>query len=156
MVIEILIIGFMVYQFAILIAIYLLITKYLNPYLQKKNELLEKEIKNKKFELISNIDIEEINKKIDTYFDNAVNRYIVYKFIANKVTYINGDKVETMINDITKSIAIDISEVYINYISILTSITDQEELIRYIHNRVRNSTVEAVSAFNKSEQILNL
>lgn len=138
------------------ICTYFIVIKHIIPYLNDKNKIREKEIKNKKYELFNNIDTEFINEKLDKYFEKSVNRYIVYKFISNKVTFIGSDETETMINDLTKFIAIDISELYIFYISMISAINTQEDLIRFIKNKVQNTTIEAVSNFNKSEQIINV
>lgn len=138
------------------ICTYLIVAKQIVPYLNDKNKIREKEIKNKKYELFNNVDTEFINEKLDKYFEKSVNRYIVYKFISNKVTFIGSDDVETMINDLTKFIIIDISELYVFCISMISAINSQEDLIRFIKNKVQNTTIEAVSNFNKSEQIINI
>lgn len=137
-----------------MILTYFTVSKQIIPYLNKKNEIREKEIKNEKYRLFNDVNIEYIDEKIDKYFEKFVNRYIVYKFISNKVTFINGDDTEAMINDLTKLIVIDISELYVYYISMTTTIGNQQDLIRYIKNKVQNTTIEAVSNFNKSEQLM--
>ena len=138
------------------ICTYLIVVKQIVPYLNDKNKIREKEIKNKKYELFSNIDTEFISEKLDKYFEKSVNRYIVYKFISNKVTFIGSDDTETMINDLTKFITIDISELYVFYISMISAINNQEDLIRFIKNKVQNTKIDAVRNFNKSEQIINI
>lgn len=138
------------------ICTYFIVVKQIVPYLNDKNKIREKEIKNKKYELFNNVDTEFISEKLDKYFEKSVNRYIVYKFISNKVTFIGSDDTETMINDLTKFITIDISELYVFYISMISAINSQEDLIRFIKNKVQNTTIEAVSNFNKSEQIINI
>lgn len=97
-----------------------------------------------------------MNEELEKYIEKSVNRYIVYKFISNKTSYIGSEETETMILDLTKFITIDISELYIFYASMITSINNEEDLVRFIKNKVQNKTIEAVSNFNKSEQILNL
>ena len=153
---DILIICLSIVIIAGFITTYLIVGKQIIPYLNEKNRLKEKEIANKKYELFNDIDTEYISEKLDKYFEKSVNRYIVYKFISNKVTFISSDDTETMITDLTKFIAIDISELYVYYISMLSAINTQEDLIRFIKNKVQNTTIEAVSNFNKSEQLLNL
>ena len=135
---------------------YLIVGKQIIPYLNEKNKIREKEIKNKKYELFNSVDIEFISEKLDKYFEKSVNRYIVYKFISNKIPFIDSDDTETMINDLTKFIAIDISELYVFYVSMISAINTEEDLIRFIKNKVQNTTIEAVSNFNKSEQIINI
>ena len=154
--INILIICLTIIIIAGFILTYFIVAKQIVPYLNKKNQIREKEITNKKYELFNNIDIEFISEKLDKYFEKSVNRYIVYKFISNKAIFIDSDDTETMINDLTKFIVIDISELYVFYISMISAINNQEDLIRFIKNKVQNTTIEAVSNFNKSEQLINI
>ena len=60
----------------------------LKPYMDEKNRIREIETKNKTYELFANIEPEAVQKELDTYFERYVNRYITYKFIANKVIFI--------------------------------------------------------------------
>lgn len=129
--------------------IYLFI-KYIMPYLNKKNENKEKEIKNKKYELFKDLDPDIMKESIDKYFKSEVNRYIAYKFIANKSMYIKTDEINEMIKDVTKLIYIEISELYVFYIKMTRSIDNDDDLLEYIHNRVQNICIEAVSNFNST------
>lgn len=129
--------------------IYLFI-KYIMPYLNKKNENKEKEIKNKKYELFKDLDPDIMKESIDKYFKSEVNRYIAYKFIANKSMYIKTDEINEMIKDVTKLIYIEISELYVFYIKMTRSIDNDDDLLEYIHNRIQNICIEAVSNFNST------
>ena len=128
---------------------YILISK-LFPYLNKKNEIREKEIKNKKYELFKDLDIDIMKQSLDQYFEGYVNRYITYKFLAKKNMYINSEEVEKMVSDLTKLIYLQISELYIFYITMLQSIITDEDLLAYIHNKVENTCLEAVTNYNGS------
>jgi hypothetical protein len=120
------------------------------PYFNKKNELLEKDVKNKANTFFSTIDIESVNKLITEYIQKYIDRYIVYKFISNKKLYINEESTDTMIKDVTKNVMRDISELYVFYFKLLYSIDDTEDLIRYVHDKVMIQTIDSVSSYNKS------
>ena len=127
------------------------ITKFIvMPYFNKKNELLEKDIKNKANTFFSTIDIESVNKIITEYIQKYIDRYIVYKFISNKKLYINEESTDTMIKDVTKNVMRDMSELYVFYFKLLYSIDDTEDLIRYVHDKVMIQTIDSVSSYNKS------
>ena len=79
-----------------------------------------------------------------------MNRYITYKFIANKVIYIKQDDIEKMVSDTTKLIMIEISELYIYYIKLLRSIDNNEDLIQYIYSRVSTITIDTVANYNSA------
>ena len=120
------------------------------PYMYEKNRIREIESKNKAYELFASIDPEAVQKELDTYFERYVNRYITYKFIANKVIYIKQDDIEKMVSDTTKLIMIEISELYIYYIKLLRSIDNNEDLIQYIYSRVSTITIDTVANYNSA------
>lgn len=120
------------------------------PYINEKNRIREIESKNKTYELFASIDPEAVQKELDTYFERYVNRYITYKFIANKVIYIKQDDIEKMVSDTTKLIMIEISELYIYYIKLLRSIDNNEDLIQYIYSRVSTITIDTVANYNSA------
>ena len=120
------------------------------PYLNKMSTNNEMHIINEKYALFNSIDSDSIGEKLDKYFSEYVNRYVIYKFVSKKITYIKDNEVETMVSDLTKFIAVDISELYIFYIKMSTSITDQDSLLLYIKNKVRAEVVDVVSSYNKA------
>lgn len=148
---NILLIGVIILLILILIFGYIIIIKKLFPYLEEKNKLKSKEISNRKTEIYLSVPLDVVNKELDEYFQRYVNRYIAYKFVANKMTFINNDDTETMIKDLSKLIIIEMSELYLNYIKLVTAINTDEDYIRYIHSRVQNVVIENVSSFNKAQ-----
>ena len=120
------------------------------PYLDKTAGINEMHTMNEKYALFTNINADDINEKLDKYFSNFVNKYVVYKFVSKKINYIKDAEVETMINDLTKLIAVDISELYIFYSKMSTSVTDQDSLLLYIRNRIQAETIDVVSGYNKA------
>lgn len=138
---------------SLLITAALLITfiKAVLPVINKRLDIKDKEVKNKKYELFINIDPDKIDEALNKYFETYINRYITYKFIANKSIYIKQEQVETMVRDVTKLIYINISELYIFYINMIGSVNgDDERLLEFIHTRVKNIAVETVSAYNRA------
>jgi hypothetical protein len=120
------------------------------PLLVKLVEDRDKSIKNKKYEIFNSVDIEEVQKKIDDYFESYISTYITYKFISKKINYIKADDIELMVKDITKMIYLEISELYVYYISLVYSLDDDDSLLKYIHKRVQNICIATVSNYNKT------
>lgn len=120
------------------------------PYLNEKNSIRKQELKIKEYEMYSKVDINEVSNIVDNYFQKYINRYITYKFIAKKKIYVKQDEIELMVRDITKVISIQISELYIYYIKFLQNINNEEDLIKFIHSKVSELTIESVSSFNNS------
>ena len=135
---------------ALIIIIGILIINFstLRPYLITKNKMEDMRIINEKNILLANIDITSINEKLDKYFEDYIERYIVYKFIANKVVYINQDEVDEMVKDLTKRIVMDMSELYIFYLQLNTPINSDDDIISAVFTRVQELAVEKVSTFN--------
>lgn len=135
----------------IIVAFIIFTIKVIVPILNRKLDIKDKEIKNKKYELFTTIDPDKIDEALNKYFETYINRYITYKFIANKSIYIKQEEVENMVRDVTKLIYINISELYIFYINMIGSINgDDERLLEFIHTRVKNISVETVSAYNRA------
>ena len=156
MTINIIIICFAILQILLMILLYLFVVRKAFPYLDKKNELKEKEIKNEKYKIFLAADTENMTKELDEYFQKAINKYIIYKFVSKKISYIGADDLETMIKDLTKSIVIDISELYVFYISMTASISNQEDLVRYIRDKIKVISIDMVSNYNRSEEIVGI
>lgn len=147
-----LIICFCFMQLVFLVGFWLISKKFL-PILEKRNEIKNKEVENEKFRLFLGTSPDLINDELDKYFERYINRYIAYKFISKKATFINQDDTETMILDLTKLIAIEMSEIYLFYMQSIYSINSQEELIQYIKTRISSLVVDSVSSFNRAQQI---
>ena len=107
-------------------------------------------IKNEKYNLFSVLSIESINQYIDEYFERYIQRYISMKFIVRKIEYIKEEDCEIMVRDITKVIALEISELYIFYIKMICNISNDEDLLKFINSKVKSIAVDQVSAFNSS------
>ena len=132
------------------IFIFCMVKFLIMPYLNKKNELREKDIKNKQHTFFSSVDIDAVEKLVTDYIQKYIDRYIVYKFISVKKEYIKDDEIDPMIKDISKNIMRDMSELYVFYIKLLTNVTNTTELVYYVHNKVMELTIDSVSNYNKS------
>lgn len=137
---------------ATLVAIILLLLKKVFPMIDKNLSIKDKETKNKKYEIFLNASPEKAKESLDKFFDEYINRYIVYKFISNKQDYIKKEDTETMIKDLTKAIYIEIPELYVFYINLTYNIENDDSLLTYIHSVVMDKSIEAVTAFNGTIQ----
>jgi hypothetical protein len=123
------------------------------PYLEQMAHNNEIHVLNEKYALFNSINADDVKTRLDKYFEEFVNKYIVYKFISKKITYIKDAEVEQMVTDLTKLIALDISELYIFYIKLNTSVSTQDDLLVYIKSKVQADVVDAVSSYNKASII---
>jgi hypothetical protein len=123
------------------------------PYLERMAHNNEIHVLNEKYALFNSINADDVKTRLDKYFEEFVNKYIVYKFMSKKITYIKDAEVEQMVTDLTKLIALDISELYIFYIKLNTSVSTQDDLLVYIKSKVQADVVDAVSSYNKASII---
>ena len=61
-----------------------------------------------------------------------------------------------MVRDLTKSVLIEMSELYLFYIRLLYNISTDDDLVRVVNNLLKNQIIDAVSSYNKAEQIINI
>lgn len=141
--------GLVIFLGLVFVAVLTLINtteRCFNKYIELEHE---KE-KNRQFELYANIDLEEIEKIVDTYFHIAELEYIKFHFTAKKISYITSAQQTEMIKAVSKQIAINLPESYLFYIKLLRNITEDEDLIKYIYERVSILSIDDVSEFNKA------
>lgn len=118
------------------------------PYFDRKNDLREMEIKNDTYKLYMRLDPKAIDTEINDFLSKYVREYIVNKFMVKQINFIRSDEANIMSRDITKLVMIDISDLYIFYIKMIESISDDDDLIAYVNRRVKRIVIEEVSHYN--------
>lgn len=121
----------------------------IKPYLDEKNKINKMNVENEKMKILSTLDpkiaLEEVIKLIDTYIDN----YVLHKFIVYRIDYIKKDDIEKMIKDLDTKIFVELSELYLFYIRIITNISTEEELIQFLHKKISERVLKFTVEFNK-------
>ena len=144
--VEILLVIFV--PFILLSLSFVILTFLWKSRIERYLDIKEKEVKNKKYEIYNSVNLDTVNDVIDAYIQKYVDRYVLYKFLANKVPYITEEATNEMIKNVTTNIALDISDLMLYYISLVVSYDTDEELIRFIKTRVTNSAIEYVTNYN--------
>lgn len=122
---------------------------YLIIIIDKKNKLKEMEIKNNQYSLFVNLDPKLIEEEIDNLIDKYINIYYINYMIPNNIDYLRKDYIEKMVKELTKQIIMDISELYVFYIKCLVSIKSDQDLLTYIHKKVKEHVLTFVTDYNK-------
>lgn len=122
---------------------------YLIIIIDKKNKLKEMEIKNNQYSLFSNLEPKLIEEEIDNLIDKYINIYYINYMIPNNIDYLRKDYIEKMVKELTKQIIMDISELYVFYIKCLVSIKSDQDLLTYIHKKVKEHVLTFVTDYNK-------
>ena len=136
----------------ILGSVYIILLFIIKPMVDKYLDIKNKEIKNKLAEIYNTIDTKAVRTEVDQYIQKYIDQYILYKFIANKVSYIKQQEVDDMIKDVTKSVCKEIPELYIYYIKLIYSVSTDEELVTFVHQKTMALVIESVSNYNSSQE----
>lgn len=124
----------------------------LKEQLEKRNELKEYELKTERDKYFNSVDIDKIDDIIYKKFLEYVQRYIVFKFVSQKILHIKSSDIDQMVKDITKLAVIDMSELQIYYIKLIRTISSDEDLIKFVNEYVRNIVIDEVRKYNNSEE----
>lgn len=128
---------------AVLGLVYYIIKYVYKPYLEKINRLRE-------YDLYMNFDPELAEKEIDKLIDKYLNKYVLENVIVKKIDYLQEPQVNIMISTLTHDICLDITELYIFYIKNICNINDDNDLIKYIRNKVKEHVLDFINDFNNT------
>ena len=119
---------------------------------EKRNNQKTLELENKKIELFMQMDPKMAESEIDELVKKYLNDYIIKNFLISNIDYIKKNEIDKMVKELDRNIVREISELYIFYIKILTNITDEEDLIKYIDKKVKEHVLEFVTEFNRPKE----
>ena len=126
------------------------------PLLKSFLEIKNKQVENDKMRLFMQMSPDLMEKELDKLLDDYVKRYIIYKFVANKIQFISSEAAETMVKDVTELVLINISDLYVFYLRMISDIKDDESLILQINSRVKNKCIDEVADFNRGIENVKL
>ena len=124
------------------------ILKAINRYQNTK----EKETDNAKIHLMMSIDPDMAEKEVDNMITKYFDDYITTEILAKNEVYIKKEQVKIIIRDVSKSIFINISELYLFYIKLLVNIENEDQLMNFIYKKVKLQTMEFYINFNKVKE----
>ena len=131
------------------LSIVLIFILVINPYLKEKNNIKKIAEENRKLELYSNINPQVANDNINKYIKEYIDKYALVNFTLKKIDYIKQDLTNEMVNKITLDVVINLSDVYLYYIKILTPINNDKDLIKFIRNKVKFQVLDYVTEYNR-------
>jgi len=117
-------------------------------YIKSMKEIKNKELDIKRFELYKNISPNDTEKLVDDYISNKLNKYATTKIIAKGIDYIKEEEADKMVKDISSDVIISMSDLYIFYIKLLANISNEDDLIKYIYDKVSDACILFIMDFN--------
>jgi len=121
-------------------------------YLRYLKEIKNKEIDIKKFELYSKVDLSKTEDVINKYIEDKLNKYVTQNIIAKGIDYIREEDANKMVKELSSNIIISLSDLYVYYIKLLTTINDQDDLIKYVFEKVSDACTLFILDFNTPKQ----
>ena len=131
-----------------IILIFLSISK-MKPQIDRWLDIKNKEVQTKEYEMFMEFDTENAIKLINDYIDDYIANYSLYNFALQDKEYIGQEDAEIMIKEITKTVVINLSELYLFYIKMLRGINSDEDLILYIRDIVKERALIYITETNK-------
>ena len=117
-------------------------------YLKYLKEIKNKELDLRKFELYSKINLSQAEDTINKYIEDKLNKYVTQNIVAKGIDYIKEEDANIMVKELSTNILISLSDLYIFYIKLLYGVTDQDDLIKYIYDKVSDASTLFILDFN--------
>lgn len=127
------------------------IYKINNITLNKKEKIKMKELELEKLKVFITIDTKLVNEEIDKFIKKYIDRYMIKNIIINDIDYIKKDQIDSMVKDITKLAIIEMSDLYLNYCTLLTNISNDDDLLNFIYYKTTDLVLNVVTEFNKPQ-----
>lgn len=139
----------------IIISIIIIVAAYLvtmffiiKPYLESKNELLDKKYKNELYELYTKIKPEAVQESLNNMVDIKIQEFILYNIRTREAQYMNSKDVDKMIKTVTSDLYLSLSELYVFYIKLIYNIENDEDVLTYLNKLVKRRSIDIVAENN--------
>ena len=148
-------VNMVIYSISIIITrLYLMIMGIILVILSKKwiDKIIDNrhiELDNEKYRIYMDISPNTVEEEIDKFIKDKLDQYMLENFIIQDIQFIKADEIEKMIKDLDKIVLLSMSDLYVFYCKLLTNISNEDDLIRFINDKVRNLVLAVVTEFNK-------
>lgn len=139
----------------IIVSIIIIVAAYLvtmffviKPYLESKNELLDKKYKNELYELYTKIKPEAVQESLNNMVDIKIQEFILYNIRTREAQYMNSKDVDKMIKTVTSDLYLSLSELYVFYIKLIYNIENDEDVLTYLNKLVKRRSIDIVAENN--------
>ena len=126
---------------------------YLAKCLKRSLDIKDKVIETDKYRLFAQMNTDAIREEINKMIESYVSKYALYNFIYPNVNFISNEAVNTCVKEVTKSVILEMSELYVFYFKILYNIQDEDDLLKHIKELVEDYVITYAADYNinKSE-----
>lgn len=124
---------------------------YLIKCLKRSLDIKDKVIENDKYRLFAQMNTDAIREEINKMIESYVSKYALYNFVYPNVNYITNEGGITCIKEVTKTIILEMSELYVFYFKILYNIQDEDDLLKHIKELVEDYVMAYAAEYNNNK-----
>jgi hypothetical protein len=114
-------------------------------------EIEANKVKNEQNRIYMDIDTRRAKEVIDETIKEYINKWILVNITSKSGNYIKDSEVDELINYVTSTIILEMSDVHLFYIKCIANISDDDSLIIFVRNEVKFLVLEVLNEFNKME-----
>lgn len=133
----------------ILFFIWFIYTRYISKQIDSILNTKKKQVQVNEYNTFMTFDITAAQKEINQLVDDMIGNYVLYHFTINDKEYIGQEDAETMIKEITKTIVLNLSDLYLFYFKMLRSINNDEDLVLAVRDVVKDRSLTYITEANK-------
>lgn len=138
----------------LLTALVIALWYYLIKYLKRSLDIKDKIVDNDKYQLFSQIDTKAIKEEINELVEKYVLKYALINFVYPNVNSITNEDGIKCIKEVTKSIILEMSELYVFYFKILYNIQDEDDLLKHINELVEDQVLAYAVEYNNNKRAI--
>ena len=117
----------------------------------RKNDIEANKVKNEQNRIYMDIDTRRAKEVIDETIKEYINKWILVNITSKSGNYIKDSEVDELINYVTSTFILEMSDVHLFYIKCIVNISDDDSLIIFVRNEVKFLVLEVLNEFNKME-----
>ena len=132
--------------------IWFVFRKYVSKRVDRWLDIKNKQAQTSEYDLFLNFDTEVAHNQINDLVDDYIATYVLYNFTINDKEYIGQEDAEKMIKEVTRTIVINLSDLYLFYFKMFRSIKNDEDLVLAVRDVVKERSLTYITEANKPTQ----
>ena len=121
---------------------------FINRNINKKLDIKSNEVRNDLYRIYMDIDLIKTEETLDNILKDYINKWVLINITANGEDYIKEPEVQELIKYVTTNFIANMSDVHLFYIRCLTTISNDDDIIRFIRNKVKYLVLDFITDYN--------
>lgn len=133
----------MIFAFITLFYIFLI-----KPVIKTKQSIQNKQATNDLYNIFMRIDPNSCLDYVDKFILNYVKEYVFWNITGKGDDYIKKPEIDKMNNVVTRTVILEIPELYIFYIRMVYNVTDDESLMAFVRHETEKEVLLYTTEYN--------